>query len=56
VESGEGPAARGGRAVAAALGRTVLELPGDHGGFLNSPYGEPKGADAVAARLREVYG
>jgi len=54
VESGEGPAARGGRAVAAALGRPVVELPGDHGSFLDSSYGEPKGTDAVAARLREV--
>ena len=56
TESGEGPAARGGRAAALALGRAVLELPGDHGGFLDNPYGEPVGTDAVTARLREVYG
>ena len=54
VESGDGPAARGGRAVAAALGRPVVDLPGDHGSFLDSSYGEPTGTDAVAARLREL--
>jgi hypothetical protein len=54
VESGDGPAARGGRAVAAALGRPVLEIPGDHGSFCDSPYGPPRGTDAVAARLREL--
>ena len=54
VESGGGPAARGGRAVAAALGRPVVDLPGDHGSFLDSSYGEPTGTDAVAARLREL--
>ena len=43
VESGEGPAARGGRAVAALLGRRSVDLPGDHGSFLDSSYGEPPG-------------
>ncbi len=56
VESGEGPAARGGRAVAAVLGRPVVDLPGDHGSFFDSSYGEPTGTDAVAARLRGLLG
>ena len=56
VESGGGPAARGGRAVAAALGRPVVDLPGDHGSFFDSSYGEPTGTDAVAARLRSFSG
>jgi len=52
--SGDGPAARGGRAVAARLGRPVTDFPGDHGNFFNSPYGEPTGVDEAAARLREL--
>jgi pimeloyl-ACP methyl ester carboxylesterase len=54
VESGGGPAARGGRAVAEALGRPVVDLPGDHGSFLDSSYAEPTGTEAVAAKLREL--
>jgi hypothetical protein len=54
VESGGGPAARGGRAVAAALGRPVVGLPGDHGSFLDSSYGEPTGTDAVAAAVESL--
>jgi pimeloyl-ACP methyl ester carboxylesterase len=54
VESGDGPAARGGRAVAARLGRPVADLPGDHGNFFDSHYGEPTGVGDVAARLREL--
>ena len=56
AESGEGVAARGARAVAAALGKPVVELPGDHGSFLNNPYGPPAGTEAVAAQLRELLG
>ena len=56
VESGDGVAARGARAVAAALGREVVDFPCDHGSFLDSSHGEAVGADAVAARLREVLG
>jgi pimeloyl-ACP methyl ester carboxylesterase len=52
VESGDGPAARGGRAVAARLGRPVADLPGDHGSFFDSSYGQPTGVAEVAARLR----
>jgi pimeloyl-ACP methyl ester carboxylesterase len=55
-ESGEGPAARGARAVAVRLGRPVTEFPGDHGNFFNSPYGEPTGVEEAAARLRELLG
>ncbi|MBJ7358625.1 alpha/beta hydrolase [Nocardioides sp.] len=54
VESGDGPAARGGRAVAGRLGRPVADLPGDHGSFFDSSYGEPTGVAEVAARLREL--
>lgn len=56
VESGDAVAARGARAVAAALGRRVVDFPADHGSFLDSAYGKAVGADAVAARLREVLG
>ena len=54
VESGEGPAARGGRGGGGGPRSPVVEFPCDHGGFLDSHYGEPSGTDAVAARLREV--
>ena len=54
VQSGDGPAARGGRAVAARLGRPVADLPGDHGSFFDSSYGEPTGVAEVADRLREL--
>jgi len=56
TESGDGPAARGGRAVAARLGRPVTDFPGDHGNFLDSPYGPPTGVEEAAARLRELLG
>jgi pimeloyl-ACP methyl ester carboxylesterase len=52
--SGAGPAARGGRAVAARLGRPVTDFPGDHGNFFDSAYGEPTGVAEAAARLREL--
>ncbi len=52
--SGEGPAARGARAVAARLGKEAVLFPGDHGSFLNNPYGEPTGVEEAAERLREL--
>ena len=54
ASSGEGPAARGGRAVAERLGKEAVLFPGDHGNFLNSPYGEPTGVEEAADRLREL--
>ncbi|PRY49056.1 pimeloyl-ACP methyl ester carboxylesterase [Geodermatophilus tzadiensis] len=45
---------RGGLAVAAALGVEPVVFPGDHGSFLDSPYGPPADVAAFAARLREV--
>ena len=54
AESGDGPAARGGRAVAARLGRPVTEFPGDHGNFFDSSYGAPTGVAEAADRLREL--
>jgi pimeloyl-ACP methyl ester carboxylesterase len=56
TESGEGPAARGGRAVAAVLGKPVTDFPGDHGNFLDNPYGPPTGVEEAAAALRELLG
>jgi pimeloyl-ACP methyl ester carboxylesterase len=54
AESGDGPAARGGRGVAARLGRPAVDFPGDHGSFFDSSYGEPTGVAEAAARLREL--
>ncbi|WP_460715284.1 alpha/beta hydrolase [Nocardioides dilutus] len=54
TESGDGPAARGGRAVAARLGRPVADFPGDHGNFFDSSYGEATGVAEAADRLREL--
>lgn len=56
VGSGEQMAARGGRSVAAAVGLTVTDFPGDHAGFLGGEYGQRGEPDAFAARLREVLG
>jgi pimeloyl-ACP methyl ester carboxylesterase len=53
-ESGDGPAARGARAVAARLGRPFADFPGDHGNFFDSSYGEPTGVAEAAVRLREL--
>jgi pimeloyl-ACP methyl ester carboxylesterase len=54
ADSGEGPAARGGREVAARLGRPAADFPGDHGNFFDSSYGEATGVAEAAARLREL--
>jgi pimeloyl-ACP methyl ester carboxylesterase len=54
VESGDGPAARGGRAVASRLGRPVADFPGDHGNFFDSSYGEATGVREAADRLRQL--
>lgn len=54
TESGDGPAARGGRAVAARLGRPVADFPGDHGNFFDSSYAQASGVGDAAARLREL--
>ena len=54
TESGEGPAARGGRAVAARLGRPVTDFPGDHGNFFDSSYAEATGVAEAATRIREL--
>ena len=54
ASSGEGAAARGAHGVAARLGREAVLFPGDHGNFLNNPYGEPTGVEEAADRLREL--
>ena len=51
AESGQQMAARGGRSVAEALGRPVVEYPSDHGGFLGGEYGQQGDPDAFAAAL-----
>jgi len=53
-ESGEGPAARGGRAVAARLGLPVTDFPGDHGNFFDSSYAGATGVAEAAARIKEL--
>jgi pimeloyl-ACP methyl ester carboxylesterase len=52
VESGQTMAARGGRSVAEALGRPVLEFPSNHGGFLGDEYGQPGDPAGFAAVLK----
>ncbi len=54
VESGETLAARGGRAVAEALGLTVTSFPSHHTGFLGNEFGQQGEPDAFAARLHAV--
>ena len=56
VESGGGPAARGGRAVAAALGRPVVDFPATTAASSTAVRRADRRPDAVAARLREVLG
>jgi pimeloyl-ACP methyl ester carboxylesterase len=53
-ESGENLAARGARAVAAALGGDVAVLPGDHGGFLGGEYGQTGAPDRFGPALRTL--
>lgn len=55
VESGDTFAARGARAVAAALGVPVADFPSHHGGFTEQP-GSPGDPAGFAARLRDVLG
>lgn len=50
--SGETLAARGARAVAAAVGVPVTVYPGDHGGFLGGEMGQHGEPEAFAAALR----
>jgi pimeloyl-ACP methyl ester carboxylesterase len=47
-------AARGAEGVAERLGTTVVQFPGDHGGFLGGEYGQMGKPDEFAAKLREV--
>lgn len=54
VESHEEMAVRGGRSIAAALGREVVEFPSHHGGFLGGEHGQSGEPEPFAARLREV--
>lgn len=55
VESGDTLPARGGRAVAAAVGTSVTDFPSHHGGFTEQP-GYPSDPVGFAARLQEVVG
>lgn len=52
--SGNGAAARGGRRVAATIGREAEDFPGDHGSFFDSEYAQPTGVAEAASRLREL--
>jgi pimeloyl-ACP methyl ester carboxylesterase len=55
VESHDEIAARGGRAVAAALGLTVTDFPSHHAGFTSGEDGGHAGdPEGFAAKLREV--
>jgi pimeloyl-ACP methyl ester carboxylesterase len=51
-ESADGAAARGGREVAARIGQPVADFPGDHGSFFDSSYGQARGVEEAAERLR----
>lgn len=53
VESGDTLAARGGRAVAAAVGGRMADFPSHHAGFTDQP-GYPGDPAGFAVRLREV--
>jgi pimeloyl-ACP methyl ester carboxylesterase len=54
-EEGEGTMAnRGAHAVAERLGKSVVEFPSDHGGFLGGEYGQTGKPAEFAAKLREV--
>jgi pimeloyl-ACP methyl ester carboxylesterase len=54
VESGQTMAARGARAIAAAVGIPVTEFPGSHGSFQDQPPMYPGIPVEFGARLREV--
>jgi len=49
--SGDQMAARGAHSVAAALGLSVTEFPGDHAGFLGGEFGQHGEPEAFAAAL-----
>lgn len=53
-ESGEQPAARGGRSVAAALGVEPVVFPSNHGGFLGGEYGQHGAPEPFAATLHTL--
>lgn len=53
VESGDTMAARGARAIAAAVGIPATDFPSNHGGFTVQP-GFPSDPEGFAARLRDV--
>lgn len=53
-ESGEQPAARGGRSVAAALGVDPVMFPSNHGGFLGGEYGQTGAPEPFAAKLHTL--
>ncbi len=52
--SGETLAARGARAVAAAVGVPLTLYPGDHGGFMGGEHGQVGEPEAFAAALRRT--
>jgi pimeloyl-ACP methyl ester carboxylesterase len=54
VESEGILARRAAIAIAERLGTTLVEFPGDHGGFFGGEYGQMGEPDAFAAKLREV--
>lgn len=54
AESGQQMAARGARAVAAAVGTPVATLPSHHAGFLGGEFGQQGDPDAFAAALRTL--
>ncbi|MDN5854479.1 MAG: alpha/beta hydrolase [Actinomycetia bacterium] len=56
VESRSQITGRTSEAVAQALGRQVVEFPGDHGGFLGGEFGQAGDPEAFAATLRRVLG
>ena len=49
-------AARGGRSIAEALGRPVLDFPSNHGGFLGDEYGQPGDPEGFAVVLKSALG
>jgi pimeloyl-ACP methyl ester carboxylesterase len=54
VESEGILARRAAIAIAERLGTTLVEFPGDHGGFFGGEFGQMGQPDAFAAKLREV--
>lgn len=54
AESGESLAARAPRAIAEQTGLPLVELPGDHGGFLGGEYGQTGKPTEFATALRAL--